>query len=86
MPKTVSVMFQWKHSVLSYVIMRCNRIRYSIEIWRNFFDYKKDNYEKDFSFIKDVGLNFKEIFKEIPPKFPKIPLKLEKRNFCSLNI
>ena len=30
-----------------------------------FFDYKKDNYEKDFSFIRDVGLNFKEIFKEI---------------------
>ena len=30
-----------------------------------FFDYKKDNYEKDFSFTRDVGLNFKEIFKEI---------------------
>ena len=33
--------------------------------WRNFFDYKKDNYEKDFSFIKDVGLNFKEILKRL---------------------
>ena len=30
-----------------------------------FFDYKKDNYEKDFSFVRDVGLNFKEIFKKI---------------------
>ena len=30
-----------------------------------FFDYKKENWEKDFSFIKDVGITFKKIFKEI---------------------
>ena len=30
-----------------------------------FFDYKKENWEKDFSFIKDVGVTFKKIFKEI---------------------
>ena len=27
-----------------------------------FFDYKKDNWEKDFTFIRDVGLVFKDIF------------------------
>ncbi len=30
-----------------------------------FFDYKKDNYEKDFLFVRDVGIGFKEIFKKI---------------------
>ena len=30
-----------------------------------FFDYKKDNWEKDFSFVRDVGLTYKKIFKEI---------------------
>ena len=30
-----------------------------------FFDYKKENWEKDFSFVRDVGLTFKRIFKEI---------------------
>ena len=30
-----------------------------------FFDYKKENWEKDFSFVKDVGVTFKKIFKEI---------------------
>ncbi len=30
-----------------------------------FFDYKKENWERDFSFIKDVGVTFKKIFKEI---------------------
>ena len=30
-----------------------------------FFDYKKDNWEKDFSFIREVGISFKNIFREI---------------------
>ena len=30
-----------------------------------FFDYKKENWEKDFNFVRDVGLSFKRIFGEI---------------------
>ena len=30
-----------------------------------FFDYKKNNWEKDFSFIREVGISFKNIFREI---------------------
>ena len=30
-----------------------------------FFDYKKDNWEKDFAFVRDVGLTFKNIFNSI---------------------
>ena len=30
-----------------------------------FFDYKKDNWEKNFAFIRDLGLTFKIIFKSI---------------------
>ena len=30
-----------------------------------FFDYKKDNWEKDFSFVREVGIMFKNIFREI---------------------
>ena len=30
-----------------------------------FFDYKKNNFKKDFDFVRDVGLKFKYIFKEI---------------------
>ena len=30
-----------------------------------FFDYKKDNFEKDFKFIKDVGVTFELIFQKI---------------------
>ena len=33
-----------------------------------FFDYKKENWEKDFSFVRDVGITFKKIFKEIIKK------------------
>ena len=29
-----------------------------------FFDYKKQNFDKDFSFVRDVGLTFKKIFNE----------------------
>ena len=30
-----------------------------------FFDYKKDNWKKDFSFVKEVGISFKNLFREI---------------------
>ena len=30
-----------------------------------FFDYKKDNWEKDFAFVRDVGITFKKISKNI---------------------
>ena len=30
-----------------------------------FFDYKKDNWEKDFAFVRDIGLTFKNIFQSI---------------------
>ena len=30
-----------------------------------FFDYKKENWKKDFNFVRDVGLTFKNIFREI---------------------
>ena len=30
-----------------------------------FFDYKKDNWKKDFSFVRDVGITFKKISKNI---------------------
>ena len=33
-----------------------------------FFDYKKDNWQKDFSFIKDVGITFKKFFKKLLKK------------------
>jgi len=30
-----------------------------------FFDYKKNNWEKDFSFVREVGISFKNIIREI---------------------
>ena len=33
-----------------------------------FFDYKKDNWKKDFYFIRDLGITFKMIFNEIIKK------------------
>ncbi len=30
-----------------------------------FFDYKKENWKKDFKFVRDVGLTFKQVFKDI---------------------
>jgi len=37
-----------------------------------FFDYKKENWEKDFSFVRDVGITFKNIFRQIILKKYKI--------------
>ena len=33
-----------------------------------FFDYKKKNYQEDFKFVRDVGLCFNKIFKDIIKK------------------
>ena len=33
-----------------------------------FFDYKKSNWEKDFAFVRDIGLTFRKIFKEVIDK------------------
>jgi coproporphyrinogen III oxidase len=33
-----------------------------------FFDYKKDNFEKDFKFVRDVGVTFQLLFNEIIKK------------------
>ena len=30
-----------------------------------FFDYKRDNFEKDFKFVRDVGVTFEMIFQKI---------------------
>ena len=30
-----------------------------------FFDYKKNNFEKEFSFVREIGVSFKNIFREI---------------------
>jgi coproporphyrinogen III oxidase len=36
-----------------------------------FFDYKKNNWEKDFTFVKNIGLTFKDIFNSIIKKKQK---------------
>ncbi|MBM3631114.1 MAG: oxygen-dependent coproporphyrinogen oxidase [Alphaproteobacteria bacterium] len=33
-----------------------------------FFDYKKNNFEKDFKFVRDLGITFQEIFNQIIKK------------------
>ena len=33
-----------------------------------FFDYKKSNWEKDFAFVRDIGITFKKIFNNIIKK------------------
>ena len=43
-----------------------------------FFDYKKDNFEKDFKFIRDVGTTFENIFQKIIRK--KIKNKWTKKD------
>ena len=42
-----------------------------------FFDYKMENWEKDFSFVKDVGITFNYLIKKIIEK--KMSLKWTKK-------
>ena len=45
-----------------------------------FFDYKKNNWEKDFSFVREVGISFKNIFRDIIlKKYKKKWTKKEKQ-------
>jgi coproporphyrinogen III oxidase len=37
-----------------------------------FFDYKKDNFEKDFKFVRDVGVTFQLLFNQIIRKKKKL--------------
>ena len=46
-----------------------------------FFDYKKENWEKDFNFVRDVGLTFKNIFREIIIKKNKKNGQKNKKKF-----
>ena len=41
-----------------------------------FFDYKKNNWEKDFKFVTDLGITFQMIFNSI------IQLKIQKEMDC----
>tara|TARA_Y100001970_G_scaffold290639_1_gene425134 strand:- start:593 stop:1420 length:828 start_codon:yes stop_codon:yes gene_type:complete len=44
-----------------------------------FFDYKKKNFEKEFSFVREIGISFKNIFREIVlKKYKKKWTKKEK--------
>ena len=43
-----------------------------------FFDYKKDNFDKDFKFVRDVGITFQLLFNEIIRK--KIKKKWTKKD------
>ena len=46
-----------------------------------FFDYKKYNWNKDFSFVKDVGNTFTYIFKKIIKKKCLINGQKKKKKF-----
>ena len=57
------------------------------------FDYKKDNWEKDFSFVREVGISFKNIFREIIVKkykkkwtIKQKEIQLEKKEVDTLNL
>ena len=49
-----------------------------------FFDYKKDSWEKDFAFVRDVGITFKKIFREIIIKKNKKKWKKKDKEIQSL--
>ena len=46
-----------------------------------FFDYKKNNWEKDFSFVREIGICFKNIVREIILKKHKKNGQLKKKKF-----
>lgn len=45
-----------------------------------FFDYKKKNYQEDFKFVRDVGLCFNKIFKDIIKKKNKLKWNKKEKN------
>ena len=46
-----------------------------------FFDYKKDNWKKDFSFVREIGINFKNTFREVVLKKHKKNGQKKKKKF-----
>ena len=46
-----------------------------------FFDYKNDNFEKDFKFVRDVGVTFQMLFNEIIKKKIKRKWNLKDKEF-----
>ncbi len=46
-----------------------------------FFDYKKNNFEKDFKFVRDVGITFQVIFNDIIKKKIKKKWTLKDKEF-----
>ena len=46
-----------------------------------FFDYKKDNFEKDFKFVRDVGVTFQILFNEMIKKKVKRKWTLKDKEF-----
>jgi coproporphyrinogen III oxidase len=46
-----------------------------------FFDYKKNNFEKDFKFVRDVGITFQMIFNDIIKKKIKKKWTLKDKEF-----
>jgi coproporphyrinogen III oxidase len=46
-----------------------------------FFDYKKDNFEKDFKFVRDVGVTFQMLFNNIIKKKIKKKWSLKDKEF-----
>ena len=49
-----------------------------------FFDYKKDNFEKDFKFVRDLGVTFQFIFQKIINKKikKKMDFKRQRSSIC----
>ena len=44
-----------------------------------FFDYKKKNFEKDFAFVRGVGLCFKDIFNQVIKKKSNIKWTIKQK-------
>ena len=51
-----------------------------------FFDYKKNNWSKDFNFVRDVGLTFQTVYNEIIKKNKNKTWTKNKKKFNTLNV
>ena len=49
-----------------------------------FFDYKKDNWEKDFKFISDLGITFQMLFNSIIKTKYKKKMDFKRKRNCSI--
>ena len=58
-------------------------IEKNLGVLAEFFDYKNDNFEKDFQFVREVGVTFQMLFNRIiRKKLKKSGLKMIKN--CSI--